>query len=193
MAKARRRFDPASTKRVPKNQENETRKSEKMGRTADFSGVGEYPTIAAGTYEAEATGHEWKDPKEDGKPRDIDPDTGKPYQYASVKWVVQEETDAEGNRVQGHVLYNTYSKNPKSLFIMKRDAISLGEDPEIFEGENAKKVNIDQIVENMMGRSALLTVGVRSFTRPDGTVRKSNDVTKVEPLSNVPTGVSARR
>lgn len=160
-----------------------------MGRTADFTGVSDYKVIPAGQYEAEVASYDWRDPKADGKNRDLDPDTGKPYQYANVKWIVREETDADGNPVEGHVVYNTYSKNPKSLFAMRRDAIALGEDPEAFGSET----DLDDIMGNMVGRSGLISVVKDSFTKEDGSVRESNKITKVEALSNTPTSVSARR
>lgn len=190
---AKRRLDPASTVRVPKQEE---RKSERMSRTADFSGVGEYANIRGGSYEVEAQSYEWKDPKpKPGTNPALDPDTGKPYQYASMKWAVRDEVDDQGNKVEGHVLFNTYSKNPKSLFALKRDAIALGEDPETFDDgtEPDGKVDIDKILGAMIGRSGLATVTETSFTREDGSEKKGNNIDKVQSLSNVSEAVSARR
>lgn len=186
--RGRKRVDPASAIRVPKNQKDPTRESARMSRTADFTGVGEYNTIPAGSYEVEATSYEWKDPKDDGKKRDIDPDTGKPYQYANMKWVVRDEVDAEGNKVEGHVLFNTYSKNPKSLFAMKRDAVALGEDPEFFD----ENTDLDVVLGNMSGRSGIAEVIYKEFAKEDGSVRKSNEIKKIEPLE-VATSISASR
>lgn len=194
MAKARRRLDPASTKRVPKNQINPTETSKKMGRTADFSGVGDYTPIAGGQYEIEAQSYEWKDPKNENGKSAIDPDTNKPYQYASMKWAVTQETDDAGNDVEGHVVYNTYSKNPKSLFMLKRDAISLGEDPELFDTgtEPDGTVDLDKLLGAMIGRKGLATLVEESYTKPDGTVRNSNKISKIEALE-LPTAISAAR
>ena len=184
-----RKLDPASKRRVPPNQINPNETSTRMSRTADFTGVGEYKTIAGGDYEAEPTEYEWKAPKNENGKAAINPATGKPYEYANMKWVIRSETDDEGNDVEGHVIFNTYSENPKSLFALKRDAIALGEDPEAFDSS----VDLDAILGAMKGRVGIVSVVVDSYTKPDGTVRMSNKITKVEPLSSVPTTVSARR
>ena len=159
-----------------------------MGRTADFTGVTDYEPVIAGQYTATPESYEWKDVL-DPTGKTINPATGKPYQYANYKWVIRDEVDAEGNPVEGKVFYNTYSENPKSLFAMKRDAVALGEDPELFDDN----VDLDVVLGNMKGREGLVTLSVDEYKKPDGTVRRSNKVQKVEAVSNVPASVSARR
>jgi hypothetical protein len=197
---AKRKLDPASTVRVPKKQVNPMQSSEgKMGRTADFSQLG-YKVIEGGQYEVEAMSYEWKDPKEiaNPKPDQINPRTGKRWQYANVKLQVVDATDAEGNDVEGHVLFDKFSENPKSLFVLKRTAIAFGEDPSVFEPERGPdgkplplNLDLDEILGNLVGRRALATVAKGTFKGEDGD-RETNEITKYEAVEQ-PTALSASR
>jgi len=159
-----------------------------MGRVADFSGVGDYKTIPAGQYEVEVVSFDWKDPKGTPSPDKINPATGKAYQYANVKLVVQDETDDAGDKVQGHVLFDKLSESPKSLFVWKRAAVAFGEDPEAFDG----KLDLDVIIGNMVGRRALATVAVENSKRDDGSDGQSNKITGYAAVES-PTSASASR
>lgn len=154
-----------------------------MGRTADFTGVGDYKPVPAGTYEAEYIKYEWKTPKDaDGKAaRDED---GNLYDYANYRMNITDETDVNGDKVEGKALFTTYSTNPAALWRMKQDAVAAGEDPEYFTG----RLDFDVILGNMTGRKVLVTVSEQSFTRADGTVRKSNNIEKVEAIEQAVTG-----
>lgn len=172
----------------------------KMGRTADFSQIG-YKVIESGQYEVEAMEYEWKDPKDrpNWRADQIDPETRKPYQYANVKLQVTEATSDSGEAVEGHVLFDKFSKNPKSLFVLKRTAIAFGEDPELFEPErdaDGKKkplvLDLDVILGRMIGRRALAHVSVRSYKPEDGEEMESNEITKYEAVEQ-PVAVSASR
>lgn len=171
-----------------------------MGRTADFSGVSDYQAIRGGTYELEFSAYEWKDVKNVKPTTDLDPKTGKPYQYANLKWIVRDEVDDEGNDVQGKVVYDTISENPKSLFVLKRVAVMAGEDPEIFEPEvdpaTGKKmplhIDLDEIYGRMVGRSVVALVVVDEYKKDDGTVRVSNKITKYDAVEQA-TALSASR
>jgi hypothetical protein len=159
-----------------------------MGRVADFSGVSDYKTIAAGQYEVEVVSFEWKDPKGTPSPDKVNPATGKAYQYANVKLTVTDETDDAGEKVAGHVLFDKFSESPKSLFVWKRAAIAFGEDPELFD--NA--VDLDVVIGNMVGRRAIATVAVEEFKRDDGTAGKSNKISTYASVEQ-PTSTSASR
>lgn len=185
----RAKLDRASTIKVPVNQVNPMNKAEgKMGRTADFSQIG-YKVIEAADYEVEAMSYEWKDPKDRAKwnPDQIDPTTNKPYQYANVKIQVTDPSSPDGDDVEGHTLFDKFSKNPKSLFVLKRAAIAFGEDPSIFEAEvdpnNPRKrlpliLDLDEIIGRMIGRRAIATVAVREYTPEGGEPQESNEITK---------------
>lgn len=194
-----KRMTRANSIRVPKNQVDPTKESKKMSRTADFSGVSDYQAINGGQYELGFESYEWKDPKEI-KDSNRNPATGKAYQYASLKWVVRDETDGEGNEVAGKVVYDTISENPKSLFMLKRVAIMCGEDPDIFEpdvDDDGKKLplqlDLDEIYGRMVGRTVLATVVVEDYTKPDGTHRISNKITKYEAVEQETALSAARR
>lgn len=198
----RKRLDPASTIRVPEGQVDLTKESKKMGRTADFSQIG-YKVISGGQYEVEFMSYEWKDPKETGQPipaSKIDPDTGKQYQYANCKIQVTDATDESGEDVEGHILFDKFSKNPASLFAMKRMLISFGMDPATFEVQKdpatgAKlplRLDLDELLGQNVGRRALATVSVRKFKNADGEDAESNEISKYEAVEQA-TAVSASR
>lgn len=168
-----------------------------MGRTADFSQLG-YKVIPAGDYEVEVMSYEWKDPKPKANAA-IDPDTNKPYQYANVKIQVTELTDTNGDEVEGHVLFDKFSANPKSLFVLKRSAIAFGDDPELFVPErdaNGRamplRLDLDEILGRMVGRRALATVAIREYTNDDGDTTQSNEIKTYSSVEQ-PTAVSASR
>lgn len=195
-----KRMTRANSTRVPANQIDPTKESKKMGRTADFSGVSDFQAIRGGNYELEFSAYEWKDVKEIKPTTDINPATGKPYQYANLKWIVRDETDDEGNDIQGKVVFDTISENPKSLFMLKRVAVMAGEDPDIFEPEvdpdTGKKLplrlDLDEIYGRMVGRSVMATVIVDDYAKPDGTHRISNKITKYDAVEQE-TALSAGR
>lgn len=188
------------TFRVPLAQKDPYMESKKVARVADFSGVGDYKPFMAGDYELELQSYEWKTPKE-AKESNINPATpGKAYDYASLKWVVRDETDVNGESVAGKVVFDTISENPKSLFMTKRVAIAAGEDPAYFEAQvddTGKplplKIDLDEIYGNMVGRSVIGTVVVENFTKADGTVRSSNKVAAYAAVEQDTAALSARR
>lgn len=190
-AKAVKLTPTPTTRRVPPNQIDPYEGSKKVARTADFTGVGDYKPVSAGQYEAEFISYEWKTPvnPKSFKGEEYGADAGKPFDYANCKWTIREETDANGDRVAGKVVFTTYSENPASLWALKGDSVSLGEDPEMFVG----KIDLDLILGNMVGRSGLLTVVVDSYTKTDGSVRVSNKVQKIEAIEQAPASISARR
>jgi hypothetical protein len=171
-----------------------------MGRTADFSQIG-YKTIPSAQYELEFMSYEWKDPKDNGtlRPDQVNPATGKRWQYANCKMQVTELTDPEGNDVEGHILFDKFSENPKSLFALKRVAIAFGEDSAMFEperGDDGKalplRLDLDEVLGRMVGRRALATVTIREFTNADGETQQSNEIAKYEAVEQ-PTAISASR
>lgn len=177
------------------------KESKKMGRTADFSQIG-YKVISAGTYEVEFMSYEWKDPKVPNgpiPPSKIDPETGKQYQYANCKIQVTDVSDESGESVEGHVLFDKFSKNPASLFAMKRMLIAFGEDPAVFEVQKDATgnkiplvIDLDELLGANVGRRALATVAVRSYKNADGEDAESNEITKYE-AAEMATSVSASR
>lgn len=158
-----------------------------MGRTADFSGVGDYKPVAAGTYEAEYVRYEWKTPKSADAATDED---GNKFDYANTRLNITDELDSAGEKAEGKVVFTTYSLNPKALWKLRQDAIASGAwNPEDLEAV----ADVDVILGRMMGRKVNITVTVQSFTRGDGSVRLSNNVEKVEALEVPMTAISAGR
>lgn len=202
-ARGTRRLDPASTMRVPEGQIDPTKESKKMGRTADFSQIG-YKTISGGQYEVEFMSYEWKDPKVPANgvvpANKIDPETGKQYQYANCKIQVTDTSDESGESVEGHILYDKFSKNPASLFAMKRMLIAFGMDPQVFEVQRdpatgAKlplELDLDELLGETVGRRAIATVSVREYKNADGEDATSNEIAKYEAVEQA-TAISASR
>lgn len=127
-----------------------------MGRTIDFTGVGDYKPAPAGTYTTEFSKFEFTEIK-----------SGKNAGEEMVKgqWIITDELADDGEtKVSGKVIFRNYQLLPQSLWVFKADAIAAGIDPD----ELAGQVDIEAVLQAMVGRKTISEVTVSDYVYPEG-------------------------
>lgn len=150
-----RRF-ARGARRVPKGQKDPYREDPKVGRTIDFTGVGDYKPAPRGTYTIEFTKYEFAETKS-GK------NAGS--EYVKGQWTITDELADDGEtKVSGKVVYHNWSLLPQSLWVFKGDAVAAGIEPARLEGA----VDIEAILTDMVGRKTIGEVEVEDYVYPEG-------------------------
>lgn len=150
-----------------------------MGRTIDFTGVGEYKPAPAGTYTVEFVKFSFEQTK-NGKNAGAE--------YIKGQGSIVDETAENGEPVQGKAIWFNWSLLPQALWRFNQDATAFGVDLSQFQttDENGKvTLDIERAVEAMVGRKANVTVSVEEYKYPEGhakfgTSRWSNPVQNIE-------------
>lgn len=149
-----------------------------MARTVDFTGVGDFTPAPLGEYEVEATKFDWRDNK-DGN-----------GEHCSMQYTITEELAEDGTKVQGKIVFQTYSPKPQALWKIKQDAMALGLDEELFEGV----IDLDVVIPAMIGRKGLATLTIEEYENRKGETAYRN---QIEEITEVPSSelaeVSGRR
>lgn len=169
-------------KRVPKGQIDPYRKDPKVGRTVDFTGVGDFKPAPRGEYTTEFTKFEFAETK-----------TGKNAgsEYVKGQWTITDELAEDGEtKVSGKIIFHNWSLLPQSLWVFKGDAVAAGIEPERLDGA----VDIEAVLADMIGRKTISTVEVEDYTYPDGHQkagqhRYSNSISKME-QADIPEALS---
>lgn len=146
-----------------------------MGRVVNMAEAGNYKPAATGDYVLEFTGGEWVKIKNG-------PNTGEDMYKA--KFVIQDEVDANGEPVQGKVIYHNWNTMPKSLWVYFRDAAALGASKEDLENP---ALDLEVHIPTLVGRKALGHVTTSEYRYPEGhskfgQSRFSNDIESLEAL-----------
>lgn len=165
-------LDRKSTIKIP------PQKGTTVGKKIDFSGVNNFDPAPAGTYESEFTKYEFKT-------------SAKGNEYISGMFTIREETAEDGTVVEGKNVFHNWSLLPQSLWAFKRDAVAMGVDEEAFDEDT----DVDAVLQDMVGRHALITVTVEDFVKEDGSHRLSNRITDggIQATSVAGSALSARR
>lgn len=145
-----------------------------MGRTIDFTGVGDFTPAPSGGYTLEFASFEFAEIKS-GKNAGAD--------QVKAKYTITDETAEDGTRVSGKPVWRNYQLVPQALWVLKQDAVALGVSPDRFDGE----VDIEAILGEMVGRKAIGQLSVQEYTYPNdhakaGQKRYSNNIEKLEPM-----------
>lgn len=143
-----------------------------MGRTIDFTGVGDYKPAPAGTYTTEFSKFEFTEIK-----------SGKNAGEEMVKgqWIITDELADDGEtKVSGKVIYRNYQMLLQSLWVFKGDAIAAGIDPSRVSGKlyirksdaeedgNPGAESVEAVLTDMVGRKTISEVTVSDYVYPEG-------------------------
>lgn len=124
-----------------------------MARVVDFTGVGDFTPAPLGVYTVIGKEYKWRD-NADGQ-----------GEHCSFQWAIEDDVAADGStKVAGKILFQTYSPKHNALWKVQQDAIAVGLDPGLFEGN----VDLDVVVPAMVGRRGLAEVGIEEYTVQKG-------------------------
>lgn len=142
-----------------------------MGRTIDFTGVGDYKPAPAGDYTVELTKFSWETAGANSK----NPGS----EYVKAQTTITDESSEDGTGVQGKTIFVNWSMLPQALWNFQQAAVAFGIDPSRVEGAG---VDIDAVLADMVGRKAIASVNVEEYRYPQGhakfgQTRSSNNVT----------------
>lgn len=150
-----------------------------MGRTIDFTGVGDYKPAPGGSYTTEFSKYEFVEIK-----------NGKNAGQEQVKsqWIITDEFAAEMDpatgepvKVSGKVIFRNYQLLTQSLWVFKGDAVAAGIDPARLDGA----VDIEAVLADMVGRKTVSDVVVTDYVYPEGHAkagqhRYSNEIVSMQ-------------
>lgn len=125
----------------------------------DFANVREPEPVEAGNYEATFTGHKM------GEGRD----SKKPY-------VRMEYTISDGEYA-GRKVFRVQSLQEQSLWMLKQTMLTLGADPDLFDGE----MDLEEALTDLYGSACLIEVSIQEAR--DENDRPRPQVNRVRDLS----------
>lgn len=160
-AKGRRRskYDPRSSRRIPPQVDPNGPEARKSMTKVDFTGVqAGFEPVERGQYPVTFSKGEVKDSKS--------------TPGAKVVNVELTITDEGGEEASGRKLFDNWSLQPKALWKMKGAALAFGCDPALVEGE----VDTDEVIEDLVGREAIVDVDIDKYTDKNGRERERNVV-----------------